>query len=125
MSPSSASQGRQSSEYAGERSRAGYFLLKVSQSEIKKIKQILENIEYLRMRGLHDDGFLVLTDMDENSPIYLESIIFDQKTERLFLTSGKSGSIFTISTSHPSKLEKYISSSKLSPSGITIDPCSR
>ena len=77
------------------------------------------------MRGLHDDGFLILTDLEENSPIYLESIIFDQKTERLFLTSGKSGSIFTISTSHPSKLEKYISSSKLSPSGITIDPCSR
>ena len=61
-----------------------------------------------------------------NSPLYLENLVFDQKTQNLFLTSGNTGSIFTLSTHHhPSKLEPYISSSKLSPSGITIDPCSR
>lgn len=64
-------------------------------------------------------------DLDGNSPLYLESLVYDQKTHNLFLTSGKAGSIFTLSTHHSSKLDPYISSSKLSPSGITIDPCSR
>ena len=67
----------------------------------------------------------IFLDLNENSPLYLESLVFDEKTQNLFLTSGKAGSIFTLSTRHSSTLEQYLSSSELSPSGIAIDLCSR
>ena len=44
-------------------------------------------------------------DFNGNSPLYLENLVFDQKTQNLFLTSGNTGSIFTLSTHHhPSTL---------------------
>lgn len=75
--------------------------------------------------GNQSSKILSPEDLNENSPLYLESLVFDEKTQKLFLTSGKAGSIFTLSTHHSSTLEQYLSSSELSPSGIAIDLCSR
>ena len=79
----------------------------------------------LRLDPIGCKSSFFYVDLNGNSPLYLESLVFDEKTQKLFLTSGKAGSIFTLSTHHSSMLEQYLSSSELSPSGIAIDLCSR
>ena len=65
--------------------------------------------------------------IDVKSPLYLESLVYDETTDRLYLTSRNRKAIYSFplsSSSSDSKLEKFYSSSE-SPTGITLDTCSR
>ena len=65
--------------------------------------------------------------IDVKSPLYLESLVYDEKTDKLYLTSRNRKAIYSFplsSSSSEPKLEKFYSSSE-SPTGITLDTCSR
>jgi len=69
-------------------------------------------------------------DIEEKSLLYLESLVFDEVSRSLYLTSRSRNTIYKLAlsssgTGSASKLETFYSDPRMAPSGITMDTCSR
>jgi len=62
---------------------------------------------------------------DFKKSIYLEDIVYDQTTNKLYMTSKNTKSIYMMQASQDEQPETFLSSPTKKPTGIAIDTCSR